>query len=108
MTTLTTLYGQRIKSIQRGSVSYADNATGTVTVTSVNTAKSILHTNCSPGYAGTNVVGLLGISHHEETTSIFAGATLTNSTTITWKSGPAASNNVAGNGTLRWELVEFY
>lgn len=108
MTSLTTLYGQRIKSIQRGSVSYATNATGTITVTSVDTTKAILHTNCSPGYAGTNVVGLLGISHHEETTSIFAGATLTNSTTIIWKSGPASSNKIAGNGTMRWELVEYY
>lgn len=108
MASLTTLYGQRIKSIQRGSVSYARGGSGTITITSVNTVKSILYTNCSPGYAGTNTPGLLGISHNEQTTTILAGATLTNSTTISWLAGSSVTNAVSGNGTLRWELVEFY
>lgn len=108
MASTTTLYGLRIKSIQRGSVTFGTGGSGTVTVSAVDPNKSVLFTTCRPAYSGRDFAGLLGISHESHMTTVFAGATLTNGTTISWLGGTAMNNVTTGTGTLRWELVEYY
>ncbi len=114
MTTLLTgiLGGVRVKSVQRGAVAFdaigAGTSNGTITVNSVDTSKSILLTTCRPAYSGRNFAGLLGISHEVHQTTVFAGASLTNSTTISWQAGSAMNTVETGSGLLRWELIEFY
>lgn len=108
MANLSLLAGLQIKSIQRGSVSYNAGGSGTITVTEVNPNKAVLYTNCKPAYAGRYNLGILGISHEVHSTTVFAGATLTNGTTISWLAGTSMNNTSAGAGLLRWELVEYY
>ncbi len=108
MANLSILNGLKIKSIQRGSVTYNTGDTNTITVTNVDTNKSVLYTNCKPAYAGRNNAGVLGLTHEEHSTTVTAGAILTNGTTITWKAGTAMNNALTGSGVMRWELVEYY
>lgn len=88
-----------IKSIQRGTLSATIRDSGTLTVSSVNTSKSVLTVNNASG-------GLWTSSFLE--TGIVGGMTLSNSTTLSWKGG-AASGVETGRSetTLYWELVEY-
>ena len=108
MANLSALTGLRIKSIQRGSVTFNAGNSGNITVSSVDTTKSVLFTTCRPAYAGDNSPGALGIGHSVFSTTIFAGARLTTNTNIAWLAGATMGNEVSGSGTLRWELVEYY
>ena len=92
-------YGGVIKSIQRGTISATNGGTGTVTVSSVNTAKSILQVNNATGVLAGSTWANSGLS---------AGATLTNATTITWKGGwYAGTVSTDTAATLYWQLVEY-
>ena len=83
--------GNRIKSIQRGTITIPENATSaTATIASVNTAKTELR--------------MLGFTNDDQIGSgMFPRISLTSSTTITatreWTS--------VGNTIVSWELTEF-
>lgn len=85
-----------IKSIQRGSVTATEGTTGTVTVTSVNTTKSVLTINAKSG------VSTGGVSQFAQ----MGGAALTAATTITWYGAPAGSSGTT-NSVIYWQLVEY-
>lgn len=79
-----------VKSIQRGIISMTSVTTATATVSSVNTAKSLLT--------------FLGFNTAQLTNDYNPSIVLTNSTTIT----ATRVNNGASNTTVSWELVERY
>jgi hypothetical protein len=79
-----------IKSIQRGTISMTSVTTATATVSSVNTAKSLLT--------------FLGFNTAQGTNDYNPSIVLTNSTTIT----ATRVNNGSYNTTVSWELVERY
>lgn len=85
MSTFSQFGGGAIKSMQRGVITLSGGA-GTATVTSVDTAKSVLHH--------------LGLSS-AASGSGNATLVLTDATTITAAFG-------ATSGTVSWQLVEFY
>jgi hypothetical protein len=95
MSTLTQFSGGGIKSIQRGTISITSpNSTATATVTSVNTAKSLLtHLGQSGYYSASSTDGLGNVR-----------ISLTNATTITAAAG--ATPNVVSY-TVSYELVEY-
>ena len=83
--------GLAIKSVQRGTITIADQAgtSGTATVSAVNTAKACLHylgSNCT----STSIAALFRLA-------------LTNATTVT-----ATRNIQSGESTVSWELTEYY
>ena len=88
-------FGGGIKSIQRGSTTLTGNS-DTVTISSVNTAKSIVIATYRSGRT------------KEDTTNyaVSASAVLTNSTTLTVYRGRASPN--VDNPTLDWQVVEFF
>jgi len=79
-----------IKSIQRGTISMTSVITATATVSSVNTAKSLLT--------------FLGFNTAQLTNDYNPSIVLTNSTTIT----ATRVNTGSYNTTVSWELVERY
>lgn len=87
-----------IKSIQRGSVTATNGSTGTVTVTAVDTAKSMLQTSVMSGR----------LDHTTSGTpfSGSAGMTLTNTTTLTWYA-PAQTGSSTVHSVIYWQLVEY-
>jgi hypothetical protein len=95
MSTLTQFSGGGIKSIQRGTISITSpNTTATATVTSVNTAKSLLTYLGQTGYyGGTGVDGISNVR-----------IALTNSTTITATTFTIPN---AGGLAVSYELVEY-
>lgn len=85
--------GRAIKSIQRGTVVVANSATsGSVTISSVNTAKAELR------FLG-------GTAQDQGTGSYFVSPkiSLTNSTTVS-----ASFSASAVNGQISWELTEYF
>ena len=94
MSTLTQFSGGGIKSIQRGTISISGSSSATATVTSVNTAKSLLtHLGQSGYYSASSTDGLGNVR-----------ISLTNATTITAAAG--ATPNVVPY-TVSYELVEY-
>ena len=94
MSTLTQFSGGGIKSIQRGTISISGSSSATATVTSVNTAKSLLTHLGQSGYyssSGSDGLGNVRIS-------------LTNATTIT--AAAAATPNIVPYA-VSYELVEY-
>lgn len=102
MSTLTQFFGgSPIKSIQRGTIlvsTAGGNTSATATISSVNTAKSML-----------NLVGST-ISNSSTTTAqiqhvagVFSRLQLSNSTTVT----ATLSNATVGNATLGYEVIEY-
>ena len=90
-------YRTPIKSIQRGSSSITFSATSrTVTITSVDTLKSVLiMTGKSTANSGGSPV---------QASRLFAGGTLTNSTTLTFKQGAATGMAIV----FEWQVIEYY
>lgn len=82
--------GRAIKSVQRG-VTGATTATSTVTIASVNTAKSILWAHGGLGIQGGGAV--------------MPGVILTNATTVTINYNGAG---VSGPNYVAWQVVEYY
>lgn len=87
--------GSPIKSIQRGSTT-TTAASNTVTITSVDTAKSVVIATYMNGLA----------SRFDGTWSISASGVLTNSTTLTVHRGNA-STGPSDPPTLHWQVIEF-
>jgi hypothetical protein len=90
-----------IKSIQRGSVTATNNGTGTVTVTAVDTAKSVLTINAVNGIA----VGFSSVVSFATSPKMV----LTNSTTLTWTGGNSTGYTTTVNTapSIAWQLVEY-
>jgi len=94
MSTLTQFSGGGVKSIQRGTISISGNSPATATVTSVNTARSLLTYLGQTGYySGTGVDGISNVR-----------IALTSATTITATAFIAPN---AGAFTVSYELVEY-
>jgi hypothetical protein len=94
MSTLTQFSGGGVKSIQRGTISITGAASATATVTSVNTAKSLLtHLGQTGYYSATGSDGLGNVR-----------ISLTNATTIT-ATAYTVPNVVPL--TVSYELVEY-
>jgi hypothetical protein len=70
-----------------------------VTVTAVDTAKSILHMNIKGGQTYRPGFG--------DYPTTLAGIALTNSTTLTWTGCYEASVTGAQHPTIYWQLVEY-
>ena len=81
--------GRAIKSIQRGDAQIGANLSLTVTISAVNTSKSVLH--------------FLGTTTESSVVTPLARVALTNSTTITIVKGESSSNS-----NLSWQLVEYH
>ena len=94
MSTLTQFSGGGIKSIQRGTISISGSSSATATVTSVNTAKSLLtHLGQSGYYSASSTDGLGNVR-----------ISLTNATTIT--AAVAVTPNIVPYA-VSYELVEY-
>ena len=78
-----------IKTLQRGSIALTSNQSGGITISSVNTIKSIVLMNYTGNYNSQAIAE--GVT-----------LTLTNPTTLTW-----TSNVVYNGGTLIWQVIEF-
>lgn len=92
MSTFSQFAGNAIKSIQRGSGNFSSLTGGTITISSVNTAKTELR--------------LLGVTTDSNTNVSAGGLTLvlTNSTTITYYRATGSSASTY----FSWELTEYY
>lgn len=98
MTTLSSIISGRFKSIQRGSFTFAYNATGTVTITSVDTTKAFLILSQANGYISGGV---------DQSMETLVNAYLSNGTTISWASNTYPYTGSTGNGTCYWQVVEY-
>jgi len=90
-------YRTPIKSIQRGSSSLSfGTASQTVTITSVDTSKSVLIMTgkSTPNSGGSPLTAK----------TLFTGGTLTNSTTLTFKQGAATGMAIV----FEWQVIEYY
>ena len=96
-----------IKSIQRGSTSVTVASTATATITAVDTSKSFISASCKNGYGSGNISsGDTGAG----VSAITAGATLTNSTTLTFTAGSYRAYNTSyatATPTVYWEVIEY-
>ncbi len=103
MTSFSTASSPPIKSIQRGTVSVAKAASSTVTINSVDTAKTFVNATCRNGYS----TGILGTGLYGA--AILTDCVLTNSTTLTVTSGDLNTpiSYVNGAPTLSWEVIEY-
>lgn len=88
-----------IKSIQRGSVTATNGSTGTVTVTAVDTAKSVVIISISGGQTYNNAIG--------DYRATLASMQITNTTTLTWVGCFKNSDTGAQHPTIEWQLVEY-
>ena len=92
MTLATALFGAGVKSVQTGTIVITNtNLTNTATVSSVNTAKSVV---LFGGWTTDNASGTLIFSPY---------LTLTNATTVT-----ATRSNTANTTTVSYTVLEFY
>lgn len=91
MTLATALFGAGVKSVQTGTILMSGVTSNTATISSVNTAKSVvLYGGCKDSLnTGTNL-GLPGLE-------------LTNSTTVT-----ATRSTASSVGTAYYTVLEFY
>ena len=83
----------------------ARNSAATVTINSVDTAKTFVNATCRNGFT---------VAYYTATTSFYAGAilsdcVLTNATTLTVTSGDLynAPLYAEGSPTLSWEVIEY-
>ena len=102
-----------IKSIQRGSTTVnvsalgADSQTATASITAVDTSKSFISASCKNGYGAANASGSVS---GPVSGAVTAGATLTNSTTITCTCGGYRYYNDrhgTQNPIVYWEVIEY-
>lgn len=91
-------YGTAIKSVQRGSASASVSPGNAVTISAVDTSKSMVIAN-SRSESNDTTVGEVGVV-------IGATATLTNSTTLTLIREDM--NTVTPSVTVVWQVIEFY
>lgn len=82
--------GSGIKSIQRGVISPTSGSTGTITISSVNTAKAV-----------SLLTGFIIAAGVERGVTL----ELTNATTLTWTTWSASDS---GSSRIAWQVVEFY
>lgn len=90
-----------VKSVQRGEITETQPETVNVTISSINTNKSILlfSTSVNTNFEPTNIDDLMSeISCHGKITS---------STQLTFKTGAKASSGRA-EMTISWQVIEFY
>lgn len=89
-----------IKSIQRGVIS-AQSTPTTVTISAVDTSKSILYF-----LGNTSGLGVLSLGYF----TVLSRIQLTNSTTITCTGSPIVPGTLSSSttyGTVSWQLVEY-
>lgn len=98
MTTLSSIISGRFKGIQRGSFTFGNGGTGTVTITSVDTTKSYLLLSQANGYASDTT---------DKSSAVLVNAYLSNGTTITWAANNYPYNNGTGTGTCYWQVIEY-
>lgn len=91
--------GGGIKSIQRGTVTATRHATGTVTISTVDTTKSVLHINTRNGHATYNAWG--------DSEIFVPSMALTNSTTLTWNTNATSGSDSVVSANIEWQLVEY-
>lgn len=92
MTLATALFGAGVKSVQTGTIVItATNLTNTATISSVNTAKSVV---LFGGWTTDNTGGTLTFAPY---------LTLTNATTVT-----ATRSNTSNTTTVSYTVLEFY
>jgi hypothetical protein len=111
MSTLSQNFSGNIKSIQRGWITIAANASsGTATISSTNTSKSVLRYMGILGSWPTGTRAWAGVgtgtTSYSESRSSHATLVLTNSTTLT-----ATLNSAAGGGYsvyIGYEVTEYY
>lgn len=96
MSTLSQFSGGGIKSIQRGSSSGTANRT--VTISAVNTTKTVVYSSCASG--AYNFTG-------DPPTAVIDGCYLLNSTTLQIVAGARNGGNSA-NATVYYQVVEYY
>ena len=104
-----------IKSIQRGSTTVSasavgsDSQTATASITAVDTSKSFISASCKNGWGSANATS----SSSEDgpvSNAVTAGATLTNSTTITCTCGGYRYYNDSHGSQspiVYWEVIEY-
>jgi hypothetical protein len=97
MSTLSQFAGGGIKSVQRGTTSVT--TTSTVTISSVDTSKSVVIATVK---SGTNRYVTV-----DAWWACTASTALTNSTTITLTNG-AYSTSTHGTSDVAWQVVEYY
>ncbi len=96
MTSISTA-GGGIKSIQRGQTDVDVNTTGSISITSIDLAKTIVNVSWRSGY-GTYLYQ--GVNSP-------VGAYLSNATTLSWGSGRVYTTYASDIATLYWEVVEY-
>ncbi len=121
MAATSSLYGGGIKSIQRGTTSVTNGSTGagasaTATINAVDLAKSFISASCKSGWWCSNYYA---DSYAMWAVNINAGATLTNTTTVTFNTSGFGyftvngnnynnyATNPTGNPTIYWEVIEY-
>ena len=102
--------GGGIKSIQRGSTSVTKNSTATATINAVDVAKSFISSSCKNGRHLRYWVYVYGIGTWNDAGSV--GATLTNTTTLTFAASYGGADGNATQGTtveaiIYWEVIEY-
>lgn len=101
MSVLSQFFGGAIKSIQRGSTTIISGFSATVTISSVNTAKSIVIATFRNGHGDSAL-------NSDTNVSISASGVLTNSTTLTvFRGSGGVFNNPNPYPTLDWQIIEF-
>ena len=99
--------GGGIKSIQRGTTACStQTSTQTATINAVDLAKSFI----SSSYAnGSDVDYYVSAAYFGWSTSLSVGATLTNTTTLTFTVGSNSTQSgvYTTNPTIYWEVVEY-
>lgn len=91
--------GSVINSIQRGTVAATINSTGTVTVSAVDPAKSVLHINVKSGNRVQTAWG--------DESPVMASMKIVNGTTLEWAGGVVSNLTSAANPVIEWQLVEY-
>ena len=123
MAATSSLYGGGggIKSIQRGTTAVTVSANGvaastTATINAVDLSKSFISATCRSGWWGSMY---FSTSYGFWSTNIIVGATLTNTTTVTFNANGypyypnnggtnyMATNTPTGNPTIYWEVIEY-
>ena len=111
MAATSSLYGGGggIKSIQRGSTAVGISLSGystTATINAVDLAKSFISATTKFGYY---VTYYASYAYNLPNTTIGVGATLSNTTTVTFASNPFYQSSVwaGSNPTIYWEVIEY-
>ncbi len=94
---LSSLLGGGIKSVQRGTLTFGHNTSGSITISSVNLQKASLILSIANGHAGDG---------NDKVNELLIDAYLSNSTTISWSSNLAMASTTTASGTAYWQVVE--